>query len=974
MRRVSCVLILIVAVPLMVVAQCDGNAHTGTYYVDNSCSTNGNGSTTTCGATGPFNSIANMQAKSGGYAAGSYICLKRGQTYRETFTLPSSGTSTSHIVLSAYGSGNKPILKGSDPLTSWTRISGNTFQTAAPSNIDFVWKDGVFQKPGSSASTLNNHEFFWTGGILYYREDESDLGSHVIEGSVRSSGIYGSSKSYWDINNIRIMHDDASAYGYGFRFEGGTGFNLTDAEVVEARAFSAASTASIVVNRCIFNGSHGGSYWPQFWADGSTSVTVYNTIFRGSEDGQPSFQLTGSATGNIYNSLFDQYGGNAILSTSSGVLNIQNSIFTGGVSGWGNETMVRTGTGAVNVDYSLILPYGRDGRLFLKGINEGSHNLYVAPNFKSSVAKGYLIIGADDTGWYKYFDEATRTADQYGYKIGFATDAADLNNIPEAVTYLQDAINRGHWIASHSNSHADLSVLTGLTIQYAGAGTAATMTIASNHLITQVAGAAADNLNLDLTVNPYDTLAHLCDYLSGSTGGKYSCSGTDYSNVYTAAANLADVPQQDIKTAGYAAVLDQNRYYNFEINGAHNIITSKFKNQDGTPYSLDTFVYPFGMTVPDSAVARLQSLHYLGARSTLDWLAYPGWRTSVGIDLYSMLTSTGMSSLGELVYLWYDNTCADLSENAKNFTCSSITYSATVVPEMSLYGAHSAVFNGTSSHAQRLDASFDFHRGDGYWSAMIRPTSLTKKQALFFQGTDVNNYHTLYLSTTGTIVYSIVAAGTETVHVETASGLLSTTAWKRVTLMFNRNTYKIFVGAPEVASVFSTNRPAIYTGGYFRIGAGGVTTLQDYYGGYMAAMSFGTNAFASTTAFLDTLSSQGGVLFLYGHGDSGLPVPILREIFQAKQASSANVMLDTYHNVLADLRANGTLGADNRTLTWLQPDQSDYHLLSTSDLINMGWSIGAPGTDMDGNPRSGPTDIGIFEFITTTRRSRSYWW
>lgn len=142
----------------------------------------------------------------------------------------------------------------------------------------------------------------------------------------------------------------------------------------------------------------------------------------------------------------------------------------------------------------------------------------------------------------------------------------------------------------------------------------------------------------------------------------------------------------------------------------------------------------------------------------------------------------------------------------------------------------------------------------------------------------------------------------------------------------------------------------------------------------MSGMSFGTNSFAASTAFLNTLSAHGGVIFLYGHGDPGLPVPMLRVLFQARKASSANVMLDSYHNVMSDLLANGTLASDNRTLTWFQRDGSDYHLLPNSALINTGWAAGAPTTDFDGNQRSGATDIGLYEYLNMVLRSRSYWW
>jgi hypothetical protein len=501
----------------------------------------------------------------------------------------------------------------------------------------------------------------------------------------------------------------------------------------------------------------------------------------------------------------------------------------------------------------------------------------------------------------------------------------------------------------------------------------ATMTIGSNHLTTQVTGAAADNLNLDMTNANYNNLANLCAYISGSTGGKYTCSGLADPNRYTAATNVADVSAIDIKSAAYAAVLDQTRYYTFEVNGADADIRANLKNADGTPYSIDTFVYPWGSVVPDAAVSWLQSLNYLGSRSTLDWLTYPGWTTSAGIDLYGMLTTTGVNTLGQLAYLFYGNNCNDLSEDNRNFTCKNVTYSNKNIPPTADSSSYSAIFNGTSAYAQRTDASIDFHRGDGYWSAYIYPNTLTQKQTLFYHGTDDNNYHTLYLSASGTVVYSVVASGAEILHVETAAGLLQKATWQRVTLTFNQKTYKIFVGAPESVSVSSTSGPGSYTGP-FTVGAGGSATLQNFYGGNIAGISFGTNAFASATAFFDTLASQGGVIFLYGHGDPGLPVPIQRILFQAKAASSANVMLDSYHNVLTDLRAHGTL-ANNRILTWQQADQSNYQLLPDSALIGAGTANGAPGTDFNGNPWNGPPSIGMFSYTSVNKRkSRSYWW
>lgn len=71
------------------------------YYVDNTCANNGNGRSQSCaivaGQAGPFNSIENMQAKVGGYAAGDFILLRKGQSFNERMTVTWSGTEGNDI-------------------------------------------------------------------------------------------------------------------------------------------------------------------------------------------------------------------------------------------------------------------------------------------------------------------------------------------------------------------------------------------------------------------------------------------------------------------------------------------------------------------------------------------------------------------------------------------------------------------------------------------------------------------------------------------------------------------------------------------------------------------------------------------------------------------------------------------------------------------------------------------------------------
>ena len=66
-----------------------------------------------------WKTIAKVNASS--FTAGDSIKFNKGDTWREQLVPPSSGSSGSPITFSYYGTGNAPIIKGSDLVTGWTR-------------------------------------------------------------------------------------------------------------------------------------------------------------------------------------------------------------------------------------------------------------------------------------------------------------------------------------------------------------------------------------------------------------------------------------------------------------------------------------------------------------------------------------------------------------------------------------------------------------------------------------------------------------------------------------------------------------------------------------------------------------------------------------------------------------------------------------------------------------------------------------
>lgn len=95
------------------------------YYVD--CNADGDaGAGTSTAANVAWKTIAKVNASS--FSGDDQILFKRGCTWREQLTVPSSGTSGHPITFGAYGSGEKPIISGADvitPGTSWAAYSGD---------------------------------------------------------------------------------------------------------------------------------------------------------------------------------------------------------------------------------------------------------------------------------------------------------------------------------------------------------------------------------------------------------------------------------------------------------------------------------------------------------------------------------------------------------------------------------------------------------------------------------------------------------------------------------------------------------------------------------------------------------------------------------------------------------------------------------------------------------------------------------
>jgi len=173
-------------------------AGAATYYIDPSCGSSGDGSTTSCGAHGPFTSWSKVT-----WAAGNSYCQKGGTTAYEQVTVGASGTPKRPIVITSYGTGRARLNGGIViPPGAWKK---NDPVAGVYSTRHFGYnllEDGIFLKYASSSHcTDGNFYQVRASSQDYYRPSRGVPANHVVE-RMRRAGIQLGTNSYVEIANF----------------------------------------------------------------------------------------------------------------------------------------------------------------------------------------------------------------------------------------------------------------------------------------------------------------------------------------------------------------------------------------------------------------------------------------------------------------------------------------------------------------------------------------------------------------------------------------------------------------------------------------------------------------------------------------------------------------------------------------------------------------------------------------------------
>ena len=176
------------------------------------------------------------------FIPGDRILFKRGEEWRETLVVSSSGSSSGYITYGTYGTADaKPIINGANIVTGWTNYSSNVWAADCPTVIGYggwnygymVIIDNVMYTQVETLGEVNNPNTFFINTsstpdkIYVYLTVDPDL--KKAEVSARNFGIIIHRKAYIKIEGLNLRNAAHSGmFFYGDANGQFSGFSLVE--------------------------------------------------------------------------------------------------------------------------------------------------------------------------------------------------------------------------------------------------------------------------------------------------------------------------------------------------------------------------------------------------------------------------------------------------------------------------------------------------------------------------------------------------------------------------------------------------------------------------------------------------------------------------------------------------------------------------------------------------------------------------
>lgn len=567
------------------------------YYVD---ATNGNDQNNGQSSSTAWQSITKVNGST--FQPGDRIYLKRGEVWRETLDVPSSGEAGNPITFSAYGDGDSPKIKGTASGLNWSPFPYKPNVWIAPletQTVPYCLFDGI-------AGNLKEQiwQVSWPRDFLF--------GSNLLSVfSFRSPALF------YDSVEPAILADCIRINGkQNVRIEGLTCERYYTHGVVVDNG-----SQNITIDSCDFDALYpydNSMFTTGVYINDSAGVTINDSdIFMN--------------TAGIVSS------GNSALDGNS----VENSRIYANYM-YGIYDPSQTITYATSHIYANGVPYVALGNsLDVVGAIDGGGNTsedikptdFITPRYPALIGFGIDDIGV--TGTDLFADEAIGEFGQRGEKISLAVSCGKVANTNQYfLDKLRDWYAAGQDICSNSWSHqyADQPFVMG--IQYVGSGSSCTLSISDNMLTTAVTGGAAgEDLQIDLTSQSFDTLFKLKNYIDSLPA--YTARQIGEYHLHTD--TFADVAMQDIKTKEFAIALDKEKFVRDEL-----VSSKTYLENNIAGLVVKTYVWPGNRADEDMKNWLLQE-GYLGGRAGQIYTLESGIEVAA-IDNYSVAPLVGKSS------------------------------------------------------------------------------------------------------------------------------------------------------------------------------------------------------------------------------------------------------------------------------------------------------------------------------------------
>ncbi len=276
-------------------------ASAATYYVD---AVNGNDLAAGTSEGTAWKSI--QKINTGSFAPGDAVRFSRGtgQVWREQLNFPSNGTAAQPIAIGTYGSGSYPIISGANVVSGWSVYgdpANKIYQAAVPTQPFLFTKDHVWKRKGTGADTLVDGQWFWSAGVLYYRDlaaNPANSGS-LYEAGARSHGIFLYNRSHIVIGGLTFEKSNGAAAALKFASDISFSWctfrlsnNKSTVHAYNAAGLSLYDAANVTVSNSSFQKLYGDG----IFSYGAPGVIIENNtftaVFEGNSAGSDAIHLS----------------------------------------------------------------------------------------------------------------------------------------------------------------------------------------------------------------------------------------------------------------------------------------------------------------------------------------------------------------------------------------------------------------------------------------------------------------------------------------------------------------------------------------------------------------------------------------------------------------------------------------------------------------------------------------------------------